>query len=318
MPPRRCCGCPAPTGSNALTHEMLDELTAGLREAVSSEQARAVVLTGAGRAFCAGVDIAGAAERGRSEPSPARRYVRQEHFADTIRSVRNCRLPVIAAVNGPAAGAGMALALASDIRIAAHGARFLIGAPRLALSAGECGISWLLPRIIGPGRAFEIMLTNREIPAAEAAEIGLVTQLTEPENLIAATLAVAAEIARNSPFGGNHDEEGRVGRASTSASMPQSRAGEPDPDARRTWPPTTRPRRDRGLPGETGTALAGTMSSRTGSLWSGSPGATWAEMVARQPGRTWRSSGPPGRGTANGEPGTIGAASWRPGGTEAT
>jgi enoyl-CoA hydratase len=190
-----------PDRLNALTHEMLDELTAGLREAAASEQARAVILTGAGRAFCAGVDIAGAAERGRSEPSPARRYVRQEHFADTIRSVRNCRLPVIAAVNGPAAGAGMALALASDIRIAAHGARFLIGAPRLALSAGECGISWLLPRIIGPGRAFEIMLTNREIPASQAAEIGLVTQLTEPDDLVPAALAVAVEIARNSPFG---------------------------------------------------------------------------------------------------------------------
>ena len=108
---------------------------------------------------------------------------------------------MIAAVNGPAAGAGMALALASDIRIAAQGARFLIGAPRLALSAGECGISWLLPRIIGSGRAFQIMLTNREIPAAEAAEIGLVSQLTEPEDLVAAALAVAAEITRNSPFG---------------------------------------------------------------------------------------------------------------------
>jgi enoyl-CoA hydratase len=186
---------------NALTHEMLDELMIGLREVAASEQVRAVILTGAGRAFCAGVDIAGAAERGQSERSPARRYVRQEHFADTIKSLRNCRLPVIAAVNGAAAGAGMALALASDIRIAAHGARFLIGAPRLALSAGECGISWLLPRIIGPGRAFEIMLTNREIPAPQAADIGLVTQLTEPANLIATALAVAAEIARNSPFG---------------------------------------------------------------------------------------------------------------------
>ena len=190
-----------PERLNALTHEMLDELTAALREAAASDQARAVVLTGAGRAFCAGVDIAGSAERGKSERSPASRYVRQEHFADTIRSVRGCRLPVIAAVNGPAAGAGMALALTSDIRIAARDARFLIGAPRLALSAGECGMSWLLPRIIGPGRAFEVMLTNREISAAEAAEIGLVTQLTSPGELVTAALAVAAEIARNSPFG---------------------------------------------------------------------------------------------------------------------
>jgi enoyl-CoA hydratase len=105
-----------PDRLNALTHEMLDELTAGLREAAASDQARAVVLTGAGRAFCAGVDIAGSAERGKSERSPASRYVRQEHFADTIRSVRGCRLPVIAAVNRPVAGAGMALALTSDIR----------------------------------------------------------------------------------------------------------------------------------------------------------------------------------------------------------
>jgi enoyl-CoA hydratase len=192
-----------PERLNALTHEMLDQLQDALAELGSDERARCIVLTGAGRGFCAGVDIGQSAERSSSpeQRSPARRLRKQEHFAATIAAVRACRLPVVAAVNGPAAGAGMALALASDVRVGSSTARFLIGAPRLGLSAGECGISWLLPRLIGAARAAEIMLTNREISSDEAFTIGLVTEVTEPELVLAAAHRVAVAISANSPFG---------------------------------------------------------------------------------------------------------------------
>jgi enoyl-CoA hydratase len=191
-----------PERLNALTHEMLDEIQLALADVASTPGGRAAVLTGSGRGFCAGVDIAGAAERGRAAGgSPAVRYAAQEHFASTVKAIRDCPLPVVAAVNGPAAGAGLALSLACDVRIASMTSRFLIGAPRLALSAGECGISWLLPRIIGSGRAFEIMLTNRQVLAGEALAIGLVSRLVEDADVEAAALEAASMICVNSPFG---------------------------------------------------------------------------------------------------------------------
>lgn len=191
-----------PERLNALTHEMLDELIDALAVAAGTPGARAIVLTGAGRGFCAGVDIAGSHERSQGQGrSPAIRYWNQEHFAATMRAIRECRLPVVAAINGPVAGAGLAMALTCDVRLAAPTARFLIGAPRLALSAGECGISWLLPRIIGAGRAAEIMLTNREISVDEALATGLVTSVSDAGSLVPDAQATAARIAANSPFG---------------------------------------------------------------------------------------------------------------------
>lgn len=191
-----------PERLNALTHEMLDELAQAVEQVAGSSSSRAIVLTGAGRGFCAGVDIAGAEERGHGDGrSPAVRYWHQEHFAATVRTLRDCRLPIVAAVNGPAAGAGMALALTCDVRVAAPAARFLIGAPRLALSAGECGISWLLPRLVGSGRASEIMLTNRDVYAEEALAIGLVSAVTSESALLPEALAMVERIIANSPFG---------------------------------------------------------------------------------------------------------------------
>jgi enoyl-CoA hydratase len=109
--------------------------------------------------------------------------------------------PVIAAVHGPVAGAGLALTLACDVRIATTAARFIIGAPNIGLSAGECGISYFLPRIIGLGRAAEIMLSNRPVAAEEARAIGLVTRLVEPDELPNAVEETVAAITAYSPFG---------------------------------------------------------------------------------------------------------------------
>lgn len=186
-----------PDRLNALTPDMVSTITRHLNDAVSH---RAVLLTGNGRGFCAGVDIAGADERQRGR-SNADGLAMQERFGRMILAVAQAPCPVVSAVNGPAAGAGLALSLASDIRLAGRSARFLIGAPRIGLSAGECGISYFLPRLIGAGRAAEWMLTNRTVSAAEALELGLVTTVVDDDELGAVTEDTLARIVALSPFG---------------------------------------------------------------------------------------------------------------------
>jgi len=186
-----------PDRLNALTPGMVT----GITEAVKVDRTiRAIVITGEGRGFCAGVDIAGAEERQKGR-SNADAFAMQERFAGMILAVARSSAPVIAAVNGPVAGAGFALTLSCDIRLAATGAKFIIGAPNIGLSAGECGITYFLPRIIGLGRAAEIMLTNRHVPADEAHTIGLVTTVTAPEDLADAVEQTVAAVTAYSPFG---------------------------------------------------------------------------------------------------------------------
>lgn len=186
-----------PDRLNALTPDMVAQITAAMQVERSH---RAIVITGNGRGFCAGVDIAGAAER-QAGRSNADGIVLQERFAGMVLAIARTPVPVVSAVNGPAAGAGLAIALASDVRIATDAARFIIGAPNIGLSAGECGISYFLPRIVGLGRAAEIMLTNRQVYAEEARSIGLVTSLVGAEELDAATGELVRAIATLSPFG---------------------------------------------------------------------------------------------------------------------
>jgi enoyl-CoA hydratase len=186
-----------PDRLNALTPDMVSGVTAAAN--VGSD-CRAIVITGTGRGFCAGVDIAGVDERQRGR-SNAEAYAMQERFAGMVSAIAGAVAPVIAAINGPAAGVGLAITLASDIRIAASTARLIIGAPNIGLSAGECGISYFLPRIVGLGRAAEIMLTNRPLSAVEAHAIGLVTTLVEPEELAAAVERTVQAVTAYSPFG---------------------------------------------------------------------------------------------------------------------
>jgi enoyl-CoA hydratase len=186
-----------PERLNALTPDLVSGVTAAV---TVDRSCRAIVVTGVGRAFCAGVDIAGAEERQRGR-SNADAYAMQERFAAMVLAIARSSAPVIAAINGPVVGAGLAIALATDIRLASTAARFIIGAPTIGLSAGECGISYFLPRIIGLGRAAEIMLTNREVPAAEAYTIGLVTTVVEPDDLAAAVDRAVQGVTAYSPFG---------------------------------------------------------------------------------------------------------------------
>jgi enoyl-CoA hydratase/carnithine racemase len=125
----------------------------------------------------------------------------QERWAGAMEALHALPQPVIAAVNGPAAGGGLAFALAADIRLASPAARFNAAFVRIGLSAGDIGVSWSLPRIVGLGLASEIMLTGRFVEAEEAARIGLVNRVVEADELLDVALEVAELIASNSPFG---------------------------------------------------------------------------------------------------------------------
>jgi enoyl-CoA hydratase len=186
---------------NALSHELVDAITATVAELGADPANRALILTGAGRGFCAGLDLVGqqqAHENGTS--SVADKLRGQERFTAMVKAIRASRAPVIAAVNGPAAGAGMALTLACDVRVAAESAVFHVAAVKIGLSAGECGISWHLPRLVGTARGFEILLTGRPVQATEAGAIGLVSRVVPDGQAVEAALETARAIAANSPF----------------------------------------------------------------------------------------------------------------------
>lgn len=124
----------------------------------------------------------------------------QREIAGLAQRLHSLRVPVIAAINGPAAGGGLALACASDVRIAAPYAVFAVSFIRAGYSACDIGVSWLLPRIVGAGRAHELMLTGRRFDAAEAEGIGLVTDVVPAKDLLAVALAKAEEIMLNPPL----------------------------------------------------------------------------------------------------------------------
>jgi enoyl-CoA hydratase len=192
-----------PERLNALDVSMVDGIRDSLLSLGADERCRVIVLTGAGRGFCAGMNIKASVERDDASSAPASvadRLTGQERFASMIRAARGIRQPVIAAVNGAAAGAGFALTLACDVRLASESASFHVAAVKIGLSAGECGISYHLPRAIGTARAFEVMLTGRPIRAEEAERIGLVSQVVAQDQVVPTALEVAEAICANSPF----------------------------------------------------------------------------------------------------------------------
>jgi enoyl-CoA hydratase len=199
-----------PSKLNAMTTELVQELHDALDQISVDPECRLVVLTGAGRGFCAGLDLTGYGEAphaegfGRTQAS----FAVQKHIARLIPHLRSLPQPVVAAVNGPASGGGFALVLGSDIRIAARSARFNAAFIRIGFSACDIGTSWLLPRLVGAARAQELMLTGRLFDADEALRIGLVTEVVPDDALMEAVDAKAAEVMRNTPFGVALTKEG--------------------------------------------------------------------------------------------------------------
>jgi enoyl-CoA hydratase/carnithine racemase len=192
-----------PDKLNAMTVELVQGLHDALSDLAADPSCRVVVLTGAGRGFCSGLDLNGygSLEKDAARGNVQRGFSVQQHIAGLIPRLRSLPQPVIAAVNGPAAGGGLALVLGSDVRIAAASARFNAAFVRIGLSACDIGTSWLLPRLVGAGRAHELMLTGRIIDAVEAARIGLVLEVVPDEALEDRVLQEAALILRNTPMG---------------------------------------------------------------------------------------------------------------------
>ncbi|MTD46394.1 enoyl-CoA hydratase/isomerase family protein [Conexibacter sp. W3-3-2] len=189
-----------PEKLNALTWDMMRSFLSSLEDLGRDESVRVVVLTGEGRGFCAGLDI-GQDDGVGSRADVFSAYRGQETVAQLALTVRNLPQPVIAAVNGPASGGGMAITLASDIRICAPQARFNVAFVRIGLSGADAGVSHLLPRIVGLGMASELMLTGRQVLADEALRIGLANRVVPAEALLDEAAALAGQIAQNSPFG---------------------------------------------------------------------------------------------------------------------
>ena len=199
-----------PDKLNAMTSELVQSLHDTLDDVADDESVRVVVLTGAGRGFCAGLDLGGyGTAPGRRQPGKVEAsFATQKHIASLIPHMRSIPQPIIAAVNGPAAGGGFALVLGSDIRIASSTAKFNAAFIRIGLSACDIGTSWLLPRLVGAARAQELMLTGRIFDAQEAERIGLVLETVSPESLLDRAYDKAAEIMLNSPIGVALTKEG--------------------------------------------------------------------------------------------------------------
>jgi enoyl-CoA hydratase/carnithine racemase len=188
-----------PDRLNAMTDLMFEELERAARTLDREGGLRVLIMTGAGRAFCAGYDLADAEKL--PDLGVLGMLDLQERAARALSTVRGIRVPVIAAVNGAAAGGGLALALAADIRIASPRAKFNAAFVRIGLSAGDLGTSWLLPRLIGPAAAAEFAYTGATMDAAQAERTGLVNRVVPEEYLLAAALALAEQICANSPGG---------------------------------------------------------------------------------------------------------------------
>ncbi|MGW1026787.1 enoyl-CoA hydratase/isomerase family protein [Streptomyces sp. NPDC002577] len=188
-----------PDRYNAMTNTMFVELERMAVELDDEDDCRVVILTGAGQAFCAGYDLADADDL--PNLGALGMLDQQERAARALLAVRSMRVPVIAAVNGPAAGGGLSLALAADIRLAAQNAKFNAAFVRIGLSAGDLGASWLLTRLIGPAHTSEICFTGRFVHADEALDLGLVNGVSEPDALLDDVLALARSIVANSPGG---------------------------------------------------------------------------------------------------------------------
>jgi 2-(1,2-epoxy-1,2-dihydrophenyl)acetyl-CoA isomerase len=182
-----------PAAYNSLTIELKDQLLAALHAAAAGPSVRAVVLTGAGKAFCAGQDLKEhVALLAAGDPAPLRTV--DEHYNPITLAIARMPKPVIAAVNGMAAGAGASFAYAADLRIAGRSARFLMAFANIGLSA-DSGGSWTLPRLIGYGRAMEMMLLATPVDAERALAIGMVNQVVPDEEVVKTAHQLAGRMA---------------------------------------------------------------------------------------------------------------------------
>lgn len=185
---------------NAFDYETVEEIHACLTHLESANDIRVVIFTGAGRGFSAGTDL----KSGRDANAPVNvsKQMRAQRFiADMVLHMRRIPQPIIAAINGVAAGGGFSLTMAADIRVAAQSARFICSYINVGLSSGEIGSSYFLPRLVGLSRAADLLYTGRTMDADEALRIGYVSRVVPDGEALNAALDTARVMLEKSPFG---------------------------------------------------------------------------------------------------------------------
>lgn len=189
-----------PEAMNTMTPSFLDDVLAKLEAIADDDAIRVLILTGAGRAFCAGGDLKRGPGGAVAGPPPLSSQIgRLRNFMRSSQLLRDMPKITIAAINGACAGAGFSWACASDIRLASNKARFAT-AFRYAGLSGDFGGTWLLPRIVGAGRARDLYLRSKPITAQEALEMGLVSSVHDPDELMEAVMEVARDLAAAAPL----------------------------------------------------------------------------------------------------------------------
>jgi enoyl-CoA hydratase/carnithine racemase len=191
-------GLNRPEKLNALTYEMIKKLSGCISDASADDRIRCIVITGEGRAFCAGSDL-GARLTGGHRQGSVKGDAYLLALRELNREISDVRTPVIAAVNGHAIGGGLEIALACDIRIVAKSAKLGLGEVKVGAMAGGGGTQ-RLPRIIGMGRALEMMFTGEPVTGERAAQIGLANRAVDEKEVLNCSLDLAAIIAKNAPL----------------------------------------------------------------------------------------------------------------------
>jgi len=191
-----------PDALNAMNRAFIREVRDFFWKLSDDRETRVVVVRGAGRAFCAGLDLKEQGQGGDAGSGTVQGGLRgQREVSEIVMLMRRAPQPIIAAVHGPACGGGFAMALAADVRIAGESARMNAAFIRIGLSACDVGVSYFLPRIVGASVASELLLTGNFIDAARAERVGLVSRVVPDAELEGAARAMAADMLRNSPIG---------------------------------------------------------------------------------------------------------------------
>ncbi|MCB1693170.1 MAG: enoyl-CoA hydratase/isomerase family protein [Pseudomonadales bacterium] len=188
-----------PESLNSMSRTMMLELQHYFGKLYTDQDVRVVLLTGAGRGFCAGLDLK--EDRSDEGGGPVTGLRVQRRVSEIMMRMRRAPQPIISLINGPASGGGFGLALASDIRIATPSTRMNAAFIRIGLSACDVGVSYFLPRLVGSSVASELLLTGNFIDAERALALGLVSSVEKPEALMDAGRKMASDILRNSPLG---------------------------------------------------------------------------------------------------------------------
>jgi enoyl-CoA hydratase len=191
-----------PKSLNAINHVMRDELRSFFEDKLRDLDTRVLVITGAGKGFCAGLDIRDPTLLNPGKPfSPKQAYESQRTFSELILLMRRCPQPIVGAINGAAVGGGFSIAMACDVRLATPSTRFQAAYINLGVGGADMGSSWLLPRAIGTGNAARYLLTGDFMPADEALRIGFVQAVVDPDTVLPEATKIARTMAGKSPLG---------------------------------------------------------------------------------------------------------------------